>query len=54
MAKIGCPFCTGGTVTETQMTGDGQPNVPVEIHTKEYECEFCDGSSQIDEEKLEN
>lgn len=50
---IGCPNCTDGTVTESCMTGDGQPNVPVEIHTRERECDFCDGTGSILEDRLD-
>jgi len=50
--QIGCPFCTNGTVQEAHLTGDGQPNVPVEIHTETKECDFCDGRGTIQEDEL--
>lgn len=53
MSKIGCPFCSNGKVTETYITGDGQPNVPVEVHTETNACEFCGGEGSIPESKLD-
>jgi len=50
--KIGCPNCTNGNITESWMTGDGQPGVAVEIHSETRECDFCNGTGEINEAKL--